>query len=166
MGALALDFSEEQSPIDRVERLAELRRWPMERTSDDEVVMTVTGQWCSLHLSLSWSGELESLHVACSYDLRVPSAREAEVLRLLAQINARLLHGHFDLWPTEGLVTFRHGLILAGGADANDAQCDAMIRAGVESCQRYFPAFQFVVWAGQRAEDALQNALLETHGQA
>ena len=79
---------------------------------------------------------------------------------------ARLMHGHFDLWPADGIVNFRHSLILAGGAEANDAQCDMLIRSGVDACQRYFPAMQFVIWAGQPADTALENALLETQGEA
>jgi hypothetical protein len=166
MRSLTTSFDEQLNPLDRVEKLAESRRWPMDRTSDDEVVMTISGGWCNLHLSLYWRDDLEALQFACSYDLKVPEARQGEVLRLLSQINARLLHGHFDFWPGEGTVNFRHSLILAGGAEANDSQCDMLIRAGVEACQRYFPAMQFVIWAGQTADMALENALLETHGEA
>jgi hypothetical protein len=166
MGTLATNFDEQHNPLDRVERLAESRRWPIERTGDDEVVMTVSGGWCNLQLSLYWRDDLEALQFACTYDLKVPDARQWEVLRLISLINARMMHGHFDFWAHEGTVNFRHSLILAGGAEANDAQCDALIRAGVDACQRYFPAMQFVIWAGQPADAALENALLETHGEA
>ncbi len=166
MASHAISYGEQHNPLDRVEKLAESRRWPMDRTSEDEVVMTITGGWCNLQLSLYWRDDLEALQFACTYDLKVPEARQVEVLRLLSLINAQLLHGHFDFWSHEGTVNFRHSLILAGGAEANDAQCDALIRAGVDSCQRYYPAMQFVIWAGQSAETALENALLETHGEA
>jgi hypothetical protein len=155
MGTHAASFGDQHNPLDRVEKLAESRRWPLDRTSEDEVVMTISGGWCNLHLSLYWRDDLE-----------VPEPRHQEVLRLLSQINARMLHGHFEFWGHEGTVNFRHSLILAGGAEANDAQCDALIRAGVDSCQRYYPAMQFVIWAGQSADAALENALLETHGEA
>jgi hypothetical protein len=162
----AISLAEQHNPLDRVEKLAESRRWPMDRTSDDEVVMVVQGGWCSLQVSLYWRDDLEALQFACTYDLKVPEARHVEVLRLLSLINAQLLHGHFDFWAHEGTINFRHSLILAGGAEANDAQCDALIRAGLESCQRYYPALQFVIWANQTADVALQNALLETQGEA
>jgi hypothetical protein len=166
MGTHSISFHEQHNPLDRVEKLAESRRWPMERTGEDEVVMSVSGGWCNLQLSLYWRDDLEALQFACTYDLKVPELRHTEVLRLLSLINARLMHGHFDFWASEGTVNFRHSLILAGGAEANDAQCDALIRAGVDSYQRYFPAMQFVIWAGQSADAALENALLETVGEA
>jgi hypothetical protein len=159
-------FSDAPNPLDRVQRLAELRHWPMDRTSDDEVVMSISGGWCNLDLSLNWRDDLEDLRVVCGYDLKVQPTRQLEVTRLLSLINARLLHGHFDIWPSNGVVTFRYSLILAGGAEANDAQCDALIRIAVDSCQRFYPALQFVMWAGHSAEAALENALLETQGEA
>lgn len=166
MGNYATSFDEHQNPLDRVEKLAESRRWPMDRTSDDEVVMVVQGGWCNLQLSLYWRDDLEALQFTCTYDLKVPDLRQTEVLRLLSLINAQLLHGHFDFWAHEGTIIFRHSLILAGGAIANDAQCDALIRAGLDACQRFYPALQFVIWANQPAESALENALLETQGEA
>jgi hypothetical protein len=166
MTSHAVSYGEQHNPLDRVEKLAESRRWPMDRTSEDEVVMTISGGWCNLQLSLYWRDDLEALQFACTYDLKVPEPRQVEVMRLLSLINAQLLHGHFDFWTHEGTVNFRHSLILAGGAEANDAQCDALIRAGVDACQRYYPAMQFVIWAGQPADTALENALLETHGEA
>jgi hypothetical protein len=162
----AVSYGDQHNPLDRVEKLAESRRWPLDRTSDDEVVMVVSGGWCNLQLSLYWRDDLETLQSACSYDLKVAKLRHTEVLRLLNLINAQLLHGHFDFWPHEGTINFRHSLILAGGAEANDAQCDALIRAGLDACQRYYPALQFVIWAGQSAQTALDNALLETQGEA
>jgi hypothetical protein len=166
MANQAISYGEQHNPLDRVEKLAESRRWPMDRTSDDEVVMVVQGGWCNLQLSLYWRDDLEALQFACTYDLKVPELRQTEVLRLLNLINAQLLHGHFDFWSHEGTVNFRHSLILAGGAEANDAQCDALIRAGLDSCQRFYPALQFVIWANQSAEAAMENALLETQGEA
>ena len=88
----------------------------------------------------------------------MPAARRDEVAKLLARINEQLLFGHFDLWHADGTIVFRNGLLLTGGADANDAQCEALIRFAIETCERYFPAVQFVIWAGKTAEEALEAA--------
>ena len=57
-------------------------------------------------------------------------------------------------------------LLLAGGADADRGQCETMLRVSVEACERYFQAFQFVIWAGKTAREALDCALFETEGEA
>jgi hypothetical protein len=41
-----------------------------------------------------------------------------------------------------------------------------MLEAAAEVCERYYEAFQYVVWAGKSAQDALSDALFETAGEA
>ena len=36
----------------------------------------------------------------------------------------------------------------------------------VAECERYYPAFQFVIWGGRTAEDAIASSLLDTVGEA
>ena len=64
-------------------------------------------------------------------------------------MNEQLWIGHFDLWTQDGMVMFRHALVLAGGVEATGQQCEALLGSALEACERYFPAFQFVVWAGK-----------------
>jgi hypothetical protein len=33
-------------------------------------------------------------------------------------------------------------------------------------CERYYPAFQFVIWGGRSAADAIASSLLDTVGEA
>ena len=74
--------------------------------------------------------------------------------------------GHFDIWEQERIVMFRHSLLLAGNADATPQQIEGMFTNALESCERYYRAFQFVVWAGKSAREAIDNALFETAGEA
>ena len=127
--------------------------------------MTVAGQWTDYHTSLNWRDDLETLHIACAFDAKVPDNRLNEVYRLVAQINEQLWLGHFDLWTQEGLVMFRHALLL-NGAVATPSQCEAMLRSALEACERYYQAFQFVVWAGKESREALVSAMFQTEGQA
>jgi hypothetical protein len=36
----------------------------------------------------------------------------------------------------------------------------------VAECERYYPAFQFVIWGGRTAEDAIASSLFDTVGEA
>lgn len=166
MTAIAALASKTLNPLDTVEELATTHDWLIDRPDHDEVTMVVEGSWSSLHLCLNWREDLEALHLACGFDVRVPAGRREEVCRLIAVINERLYFGHFDLWQQEGTLMFRHGLLLSGGAAANVAQCETLIGLALDACERYFPAFQFVIWAGQSAEDAMEGALFETQGEA
>jgi hypothetical protein len=153
------------NPIDLVEQVAVRNDWPTERTGSDELTLTVAGQWSDYHVSLNWRGDLESLHIACAFDAKVPENRLPEVYRLVAQINEQLWLGHFDVWTQEGLIMFRQGLML-NGALATTNQCEALLKAAFEACERYYQAFQFVVWAGKESREALASTMFETEGRA
>jgi len=129
------------------------------------LTLSVAGAWCDYHISLTWRDDLEALHLACAFDFKVSKARLAEVYRLLALVNEQLWLGHFDLWKEDGMLLYRHGLLLAG-AVTHAGQCEALLRASLESCERYYQAFQFVQWAGKTADQALTATMLETQGQA
>ena len=154
------------NPLDVVERLASGNDWSFERASDDEITILVTGRWTDYQLSYTWMDDIEALHLACAFDLKVPERRSAEVKALISMINERLWVGHFDLWVTEGMIMFRHALVLAGGTEASGKQCEALLDNGLQACERYFSAFQFVVWAGKTAKEALEAAMFETSGEA
>jgi hypothetical protein len=166
MALEALDGDSSINPLDRFERIAETYQWSFDRTNHAEVTMRIEGGWSDMTVSLNWRDEFELLHVAVSFDAKVPASRLDESTRLIARINEHLICGHFDLWHADGSFVFRNGLLLSGGAEVNDAQCEALIRTAVETCERYFPAVQFVVWAGQSAEEALAASMIETAGEA
>src|SRR6516165_2766503 len=155
----------ETNPVDLVEQIAASNDWTIERTADDELTLTVAGQWTDYHVSLNWRDDLETLHLACAFDFKVPDTRLGEVYRLVAQINEQLWIGHFDVWLNEGLIMYRQGLML-NGALATPHQCEALLKAAFEACERYYQAFQFVVWAGKESREALASSMFETEGQA
>ncbi|HVY01014.1 MAG TPA: YbjN domain-containing protein [Pseudorhodoplanes sp.] len=162
------EFSEgaRANPLDVVERLAAVNDWTFERAGDDEITILVNGRWSDYQVSFTWMDEIEALHLACAFDLKVPDRRQADVQQLIALVNEQMWIGHFDLWTKDGLVMFRHALVLAGGTEASGKQCESVLATALDSCERYFPAFQFVLWAGKPPREALDAAMFETSGEA
>ena len=154
------------NPLDVVERLAAGNDWSFERASEDEITILVSGRWAEYQLSYTWMGDIEALHLACAFDMKVPEQRLIEVQQLVGLINEQLWIGHFDVWLQNGVVMFRHALLLAGGVPASGRQCEAVLGSALDACERYYPAFQFVVWAGKPAREAMESAMFETSGEA
>jgi hypothetical protein len=154
------------NPVDVVERVAALNEWSFERAGDDEITISVTGRWTSYQAAFTWMDDIEALHLACAFDLKVPERRRPEVQALISQVNEQMWLGHFDLWSQDGVVMFRHALILAGGVEASSRQCEVLLDAAIEACERYYQAFQFVVWAGTPAREAMDAAIFHTSGEA
>ncbi|MCV0397559.1 MAG: YbjN domain-containing protein [Rhizobiaceae bacterium] len=153
-------------PVDVIENVANANDWAFERTGDDEIAISVAGTWADYHVSFSWMEDFEALHLACAFDITVPENRTLEVMRLLSLINEQMLFGHFDLWEQEGAIMFRQSLLLAGGLEPSAQQVEVLLNSALEACECYFQAFQFVIWSGASARDALSGVLFETYGTA
>jgi hypothetical protein len=166
MAFTELEIEHPANPVDLVERLASLNDWNFERSNDYEISLSIAGRWTDYHVSFQWMSELEALHLACAFDLKVPELRRPETLKLLAIVNEQLWVGHFDLWSDEGMVMYRNALLLAGGATASGRQCEALLKSALEAAERCFPAFQYVIWGGKNAKDAMEATLFETAGEA
>jgi len=166
MSQLQIDVDRSEHPLDTVERLAAVREWIFDRAETDELSVTVSGRWSEYHVAFTWIEDVEAIHVACAFDLKVPDRRRAEVVQLIAHANEQQWVGHFDLWSVENVVMFRHALILSDGAELTNGQCEMLLKVAVDACERYFQAFQFVIWAGRTAREALSSVLYETEGEA
>lgn len=166
MSLIDFPHAHRTNPLDVVEGMALVKDVSFERAGDDEITLVRGGRWTDYQFSFTWMTDIEALHLACAFEFKVPDRRCAEVQKLISQINEQLWVGHFDLWPKDGLVMFRHALVLAGGTSASKDQCEALFNTAISACERYFPAFQFVVWAGKPAKEALEAAMFETAGEA
>jgi hypothetical protein len=153
-------------PVDLVEQIAAINDWSFERQDADEISISVRGSWSDYHVSFNWMEDLESLHIASAFDLKVPEARRTQVKQLISLINEQLWIGHFDIWAHEDVILFRNSHLLTGGAEVSPQQCEALLRSATESCDLYYQAFQFVVWAGKSASEALAGVMFETVGEA
>lgn len=166
MSLLEIELDRSHHPVDLIEQIAAINDWNFERQDADEISISVRGAWSDYHVSFNWMEDLESLHIACAFDLKVPDPRRNEVKQLIAMVNEQLWIGHFDMWNGEGVVLFRNSHLLTGGAEVTPQQCEALLRSATDACDLYYQAFQFVVWAGKTASDALTQVMFETVGEA
>ena len=166
MSLLPVEAHRAEHPVDVVERIASFHEWAFDREDEDEISISVQGSFSDYHVAFTWLPDLEALHVGCAFDLKVPDRRRIEILSLVSLVNEHLWIGHFDLWNGQNVVMFRHALLMAGGADPDGRQCEAILKMAVETCDRYYQAFQYVVWAGKTAREALDSVMFETEGEA
>jgi hypothetical protein len=153
-------------PLTVVEDYAADNNWAFERSGEDEVTIVTKGEWTDYQLSFTWMHEIEALHLACAFDMKIPQPRLNEVQRLVAAINEQLWVGHFDIWTHTGMIMYRQALLLPGGLTASAAQCESMLVGAIHASERYYPALQFVVWAGKTAAEAMSAAMFDTEGEA
>ena len=114
-----IDISEPgaRNPLEVVERMAATNDWSFERAGEDEITLLVRGKWTDYQISFTWMDDIEALHLACAFEFKVPERWRSEAQQLIAMINEQMWVGHFDLWMKDGLIMYRHALVLAGGVD-------------------------------------------------
>ena len=154
------------NPLEMIEHLARLRDWGCTRKDDDELEVEVTGSWCRYQVMVTWNPELWILHFTTALDLKVPARKRDQIRQLLALANEKLWLGHFDLWSEEDLPVFRHGMLVRESSLPSLEIVEDIIDISVGECERFYPAFQFVVWGGKKPAEAMLASLLETEGEA
>lgn len=159
-------YSDEIHPIDLVEHLAQHNDWDFDRIGDDQIAMAVEGQWRTYSITLAWSGHDETLRMICTFDMDPPAEKLPALYHILNDVNDRCWAGAFTYWGEQKLMVYRYGLVMAGGQEASAEQIDTLISAAVISAERYYPAFQLVVWGDREPADALQVAIAEAYGRA
>ena len=166
MSVIEVAAHERANPLEVIEHMATANGWSFERATQDEIAILVRGKRTDYRVSFTWMLDIEALHLACAFECKVPDHCRAEVLKLLSMINERMWVGHFDLWLEDGLIMYRHALVLTGGLAASAGQCESLLSTALDGCERHYPAFQFVLWAGKPAREALDAAIFETSGHA
>jgi len=61
---------------------------------------------------------------------------------------------------------FRHTTLLRGAGGASVEQLEDLVDIALTECERYYPAFQFVIWGGKNPSQAIAAAMLDTVGEA
>lgn len=154
------------NPLDVIEQIIAGNDWVFERRSDGEMAAEAPGKWCDYGLYFSWSDEISAMHFSCAFDLKVPPEGRAKLYELLAMANEKLWIGHFGIESDGGVPVFRHSVLLRGAPGASAESLEDMVDIALTECERFFPAFQFVLWGGKGAADALAAAMLDCAGEA
>jgi hypothetical protein len=61
---------------------------------------------------------------------------------------------------------FRHALPLRGLRGPSVEQMEDLLDTAILECERFYPAFQYVIWGGKTAAQAIASAMIDTAGEA
>ena len=153
-------------PLDALEAAAERVEFEKERIEDNELHIMLPSVWRDICLWFTWRAELSTLQMGAPIDLKAPASRLEEASHLITMVNERLWVGHFDLWADDHSIVLRHSAILPETGALGAGQADGLIRAAGEAVDRFYPAFNFLVWGGKKPDEALKASLFDTAGNA
>jgi hypothetical protein len=122
--------------------------------------------WTDVHGYFVWRNDTPTLTLVMSFDMRTPKSKRADMAVLVAQINESLWMGHFETWAEDGVIVWRHANPMPGKDAPSLADASVALAAAVDALDRFYPAFNFLIWADKTPEEAIASSLFETAGEA
>lgn len=151
--------------LDSVEAVLIHDNRPFERL-DNEVHFSSSISFTELHGHVAMREDKSSLGFSYIFEQKVPAAKRMEVAALICILNESMWLGHFEINSMDDNIVWRHVVGLIGRTDPEPAEIASIMAAGLEACERFYPAFNFLLWAGKTPEQAAQAAMFETMGEA
>ena len=155
-------------PIEMLEQYFDAHGWAFDRIGEEEIVASFQGSWAQYELRAVWREEDKVLQFLALPDIRVPADKRGLIYETIGLINEQLWIGHFEMWASSGVLLFRHAALLDAGGEAilTLEQAETLVEAAIDECERFYPVFQFVLWADKAPSEAIAAALIETQGEA
>lgn len=154
------------NPLDILEEIVTANEWLFDRSNEDELIVELAGRWCHYRMYFVWQREVGALQFSCQFDVRVPEGKRCDINDLLALLNTRLWLGHFDLDTQQNSPLFRYTVLTRSDRMPGVEMLEDLVEIALTECERFYPAFQFVMWGGKRPSEALAAAMIDTAGQA
>lgn len=167
MASLHTDHAilEYPNPIDLAEEMAGVNEWDFNR-EQDELMVLISGDYCDMHLRLFWHRDQKTLQIMNFLDLKIPENRSEVIKQAVMKLNETLFLGHFEFWEKEGSVIFRHASLandpMASGV--SEDHLATLIETAVNEGNKVYPVFQFIMWGGLSADEAIEASMLECAG--
>lgn len=158
--------SHTHNPLDIVEEIVAANEWLFDRSNEDELVVELAGRWCHYRMYFVWQREVGALQFSCQFDMRVPEGKRCDINDLLSLLNNRLWLGHFDLDLQQNSPLFRYTVLARSDRLPGVEVFEDLVEIALTECERFYPAFQFVVWGGKSPNEAIAAAMIDTAGQA
>ena len=155
-----------QNPIDIVEDVIYSKKWTFSRSDDYELVAEIASQWCQYRLYFTWSEQIKAISFTITFDLKFPKNKSKEANELLALINEKLWIGHFDITSKNGIPAYRHTVLSLPDNEMLHHELEDLVDIAIYECEKYYPAFQLVLFDDSEPHNALKISTFETIGHA
>ena len=154
------------NPIDVVEDVIHAKKWTFSRADEHELVAEIASKWCLYRLYFTWSEKIKAISYTITFDLKFPHNKSKEAHELLALINEKLWIGHFDITSKNGIPAYRHTVLSLSESEMLHHQLEDLVDIAIYECEKYYPAFQLVLFENTEPSKALSVSTFDTIGRA
>ena len=153
-------------PLNMIEEVVLANGWDYEKDKNKNIHVQVGGNWCDYQLSYGLNDKSNIIYISCALDIKVTNKNSNEIHKLLSNINQKLALGHFEVWLEDGWPIFRHSILISNKKYLCKSEIEEVSLIALEECERFYPAFQFLLWDNKNANESLDSLMLYTLGEA
>ena len=154
------------NPIAVVEEVIHSKKWNFSRADEYELVAEIASQFCSYRLYFTWSEQIRAISFTVTFDIRFPESKSNHAYELISYINEKLWIGHFDITSKNGIPAYRHTVLESYDNEKMFSQLDDLMDIAIYESEKYYPAFQLVLFEDSKPKEALELCAFETIGKA
>lgn len=154
------------NPLDFIQEVSLANNWHVERATDDELILDLPGRKNLVKCYFVWHEEMGALLLSSVIEMSISVMRLPALYALLSMINERLWLGHFDCQPEDNIILYRYTLLLRGTLSITFEQIEDIIETAMNECERFSPAFHYVLLEKKSPEEALDLTSLDPIGEA
>ena len=154
------------NPIDVVEEVIYSKKWSFSRADDYELVAEIASKWCQYRFYFTWSEQIRAISLTVTFDLKFPHVKMKDAQELLALINEKLWIGHFDITSKNGIPAYRHTVLSFPEDEVLHHQLENLVDIAIYECEKFYPAFQLVLFEDSDPGKALAISTFDTIGVA
>ena len=155
-----------QNPIDIIEDVIHSKKWAFSRAANHELVAEITTESCQYRLYFSWSEQIKAINFTVTFDFKIPKSKSKNVYELLARINEKLWIGHFDITSKNGILAYRHTIFESHENEMFYNQLEDLVDIAIYECEKYYPAFQLLLFDESCPHEALEFCEIDVIGRA
>ena len=155
-----------QNPIDIIEDVIHSKKWAFSRAANHELVAEITTESCQYRLYFSWSEQIKAINFTVTFDFKIPKSKSKNVYELLARINEKLWIGHFDITSKNGITAYRHTIFESHENEMFYNQLEDLVDIAIYECEKYYPAFQLLLFDESCPHEALEFCEIDVIGRA
>ncbi len=153
-------WEDDCNPLDGIEDVLSSEKFAYHRMNRDELFAEAEGRYGIYRMMFAWDDLAGAMQFCCEYDFTLPASQSLNGFRAVANMNANLWLGHFDLNPNSLQPCFRHTQLFRGESGSGAEHLQDIMSIAVQECDKHYAAF-YALTQQQATPDTMCDHLLD-----
>ena len=157
---------DKNNPIDFIEEYVVCDEKDKLRDSRDQITILTRGLWNSYNISFKWNNQKRIIEVNSYFETHKKHKVKNSIYSLISSVNQKVAVGFFNFCPKLNTIFYSYNISIKGQSFLSLEQVQDFIDIVTRECDRFFPVFFVYLYKKQNPKNAIEIALVDTHGEA